>query len=155
LTLRSEEPTYVGSTACDKATSRPTCRRTRLLYRSQRDAFVAELTRRADDDVIVDVPDQGMHLIAYRRHRRSDRAIEASARQRRIEVRAIQRMHKKAHPRRAHVWIRRLHVRGDRPCGDALDRRSSATRGEPPGCGRRVEAAEKAIHRSRIWRQAF
>jgi GntR family transcriptional regulator/MocR family aminotransferase len=74
-------------------------RRTRLLYRNQRDALVTELTRRAGDDIVVDVPDQGMHLIAYLRHRRSDTAIEAAARHRGIAVRAIHPMYKKARPR--------------------------------------------------------
>ncbi|HXJ84187.1 MAG TPA: PLP-dependent aminotransferase family protein [Candidatus Methylomirabilis sp.] len=74
-------------------------RRTRLLYRNQRDALVAELARRAGDHVEVDVPDQGMHLIAYVRDPRSDTTIEAAARQRGIAVRAIRPMYKKARPR--------------------------------------------------------
>src|SRR5262245_41916210 len=74
-------------------------RRTRLQYRSQRDTLVAELTRRSQDHVMVDVPDQGMHLIAYLRHRRSDTAIEAAARRHGIAVRAIHPMYKKARPR--------------------------------------------------------
>jgi len=74
-------------------------RRTRLLYREQRDALVVELARRAGDHVGVDVPDQGMHLIAYLRDRRSDTAIETAARQRGIAVRAIRPMYKKARPR--------------------------------------------------------
>jgi len=74
-------------------------RRTRLQYRSQRDALVTELTRRAGEHVMVDAPDQGMHLIAYLRHRRSDTAIEAAARRHGIAVRAIHPMYKKARPR--------------------------------------------------------
>jgi GntR family transcriptional regulator / MocR family aminotransferase len=74
-------------------------RRTRLLYRTQRDALVAELARRAGDDVIVAQPDQSMHLMAYLRHRRSDTDIEAAAGQRGIAVRAIRPMYKKALPR--------------------------------------------------------
>jgi len=74
-------------------------RRTRLLYRDQRDALVAELARRAGDHVSVDVPDQGMHLIAYLRDPRLDTAIETAARQRGIAVRAIGPMYKKARPR--------------------------------------------------------
>src|SRR5262245_6201436 len=74
-------------------------RRTRLQYRSQRDALVTELNRRAKDHVMVDAPDQGMHLIAYLRQRRSDTAIEAAARRRGIAVRAIHPMYRKARPR--------------------------------------------------------
>ena len=74
-------------------------RRTRLQYRDQRDALVAELTRRAGDQVTVDVPDQGMHLIAYLRRPRSDVAIQEVARQRGIVVRAIRPMYREAPPR--------------------------------------------------------
>jgi len=74
-------------------------RRTRLLYREQRDALVAELARRAGDHVSVDVPDQGMHLIAFLRDHRPDTTIEAAARQRGIVVRAIRPMYEKARPR--------------------------------------------------------
>ena len=74
-------------------------RRTRLLYREQRDALVAELARRAGDHVSVDAPDQGMHLIAYLREPRLDATIEAAARQRGIAVRPIRPMYKKARPR--------------------------------------------------------
>ena len=74
-------------------------RRTRLQYRGQRDTLVAELRRRAGDHLVVDVPDQGMHLIAFLRHRRSDVEVERAAGQRGVIVRAIQPMYKKARPR--------------------------------------------------------
>ena len=45
-------------------------RRMRALYREQRDALAATLTRRAGEHLRVDVPDQGMHLIAYLQERR-------------------------------------------------------------------------------------
>lgn len=74
-------------------------RRTRLLYRDQRDALVAELARRAGNHVSVDVPDQGMHLIVYLRDPLSDTTIEAAARRRGIAVRAIRPMYRKTRPR--------------------------------------------------------
>jgi GntR family transcriptional regulator/MocR family aminotransferase len=74
-------------------------RRTRLQYRDQRDALVGELTRRAGSNVTVDVPDQGMHLIAYLQHRLSDVVVEQAARQRGVIVRAIHHMYKKTRPR--------------------------------------------------------
>jgi DNA-binding transcriptional MocR family regulator len=74
-------------------------RRMRLLYRDQRYALVAELTRRAGGNVTVDVPDQGMHLIAYLQHRLSDVVIEQAARQRGVIVRAIRHMYKNTRPR--------------------------------------------------------
>ncbi len=74
-------------------------RRTRLQYRDQRDALVAELRRRAGDRVTVDVPDQGMHLIAFLERRRSDVAIQDAARQCGVVVRAIHPMYRQAAPR--------------------------------------------------------
>jgi GntR family transcriptional regulator/MocR family aminotransferase len=74
-------------------------RRTRLQYRDQRDALVAELRRRAGDRVVIDVPDQGMHLIAYLRDQHSDVELERAARQSGLIARAIQPMYKKARPR--------------------------------------------------------
>jgi GntR family transcriptional regulator/MocR family aminotransferase len=74
-------------------------RRTRLQYRDQRDALVAELRRRAGDRIAIDVPDQGMHLIAYLRHRRSDIEVERAARQGGVIARAITPMYRKARPR--------------------------------------------------------
>jgi GntR family transcriptional regulator / MocR family aminotransferase len=74
-------------------------RRTRLQYLDQRDALVAELRRRVGDRVAVDAPDQGMHLIAYLRHKRSDLEIERAARRSGVIARAIAPMYRKASPR--------------------------------------------------------
>ena len=56
-------------------------RRMRVLYREQRDTLAVTLTRRAGDHLEVEVPDQGMHLIAYLENGTSDIAIEAAARE--------------------------------------------------------------------------
>jgi GntR family transcriptional regulator/MocR family aminotransferase len=74
-------------------------RRTRLQYRDQRDTLVAELRRHAGDDLVIGVPDQGMHLVAYLRHRRSDVEVERAAARRGVIVRAIRPMYSKARPR--------------------------------------------------------
>lgn len=74
-------------------------RRTRLQYRGQRDTLVDALRRHVGDHLAIDVPDQGMHLIAYLRHGRSDVEVERTAGQRGVVVRAIQPMYKKARPR--------------------------------------------------------
>jgi GntR family transcriptional regulator/MocR family aminotransferase len=71
-------------------------RRMRELYRGQRDALVSALRSRLGDDLIVDPPDQGMHLVAYTRRRLSDVAIEHSARRRCVVVRAMSRLHVEA-----------------------------------------------------------
>lgn len=76
-------------------------RRMRLLYREQRDALVAELTRRAKSHVTVEVPDQGMHLIAYLDRGRSDVELEHAARAEGIVVRAMSRFYKAAPARSA------------------------------------------------------
>src|SRR2546423_1927406 len=74
-------------------------RRTRAHYREQRDALVGELRRRAGDAITVEAPEQGMHLIAYLRGRRSDVNVERAARARGIIVRAIRPMYRNARPR--------------------------------------------------------
>ena len=74
-------------------------RRMRALYREQRDALAATLTRRAADRLDVSLPDQGMHLIAYLRDGSSDTAIESEAQRAGIVVRAISRFYRKARPR--------------------------------------------------------
>jgi GntR family transcriptional regulator/MocR family aminotransferase len=74
-------------------------RRMRQLYREQRDALAQTLMRRAADWLDVAVPDQGMHLIAYLRDRRSDIAIEAAAQRAGIVVRAISRFYRGVSPR--------------------------------------------------------
>ena len=52
-------------------------RRMRHAYCEQRDALVATLKRRAGDHLKIDVPDQGMHLVAYLAKGFSDNAIES------------------------------------------------------------------------------
>lgn len=74
-------------------------RRRRLAYRAQRDALAGELRARAPGILEVDVPDQGMHLIAYLRDGRSDLEAEAAAAQAGLQVRAISRLYRKAPPR--------------------------------------------------------
>jgi GntR family transcriptional regulator/MocR family aminotransferase len=74
-------------------------RRMRVLYREQRDALVAALVRRLGDRLTVEAPDQGMHLVAYTRKGFSDIAMERSARNAGVIVRATSRMYVKAPPR--------------------------------------------------------
>jgi GntR family transcriptional regulator / MocR family aminotransferase len=74
-------------------------RRMRVLYREQRDALVSALVRRLGDRLTVQAPDQGMHLVAYTRKGISDTALERSARQAGVIVRATSRMYVKAPPR--------------------------------------------------------
>ncbi len=76
-------------------------RRTRLVYRRQRDALVEELTQQAGPDLAVDTPDQGMHLVAYLQNGRSDVALEQAARESGIVVRAMSPLYMKAPPRSA------------------------------------------------------
>src|SRR5262249_49469452 len=54
-------------------------RRMRHMYRAQRDALAATLLRHAADALEIEVPDQGMHLVAYLKHGQSDIEIEAAA----------------------------------------------------------------------------
>ena len=74
-------------------------RRMRVLYREQRDALVSALVRRLGDHLSVEAPDQGMHLVAYTRKGFSDTAMERSAREAGVIVRATSRMYVKAPPR--------------------------------------------------------
>src|SRR6516225_1192026 len=74
-------------------------RRMRLLYREQRDALAETLTRRAAGRLDVELPDQGMHLVAYLRDGSSDLAIEAAARRAGIVGRRISRFYRAARPR--------------------------------------------------------
>lgn len=78
-------------------------RRMRLQYRAQRDALAAELERSAGDLLTVEVPDQGMHLVAYLRGGgpSSDTAIEQAALQAGVVVRAMSRLYVTAPPRPA------------------------------------------------------
>ncbi|MGO8915548.1 MAG: PLP-dependent aminotransferase family protein [Stellaceae bacterium] len=78
-------------------------RRMRQIYREQRDALAATLARRADGHLQVDVPDQGMHLVAYLRDGVSDVAVEAAARRSGIVVRAMSRFYRSASPRAARM----------------------------------------------------
>ena len=64
-------------------------RRRRLAYKAQRDALAEALALRLGDLVEPDVPDQGMHLIAYLKDGRSDREAEARAAARGVLARAI------------------------------------------------------------------
>ena len=76
-------------------------RRMRVLYREQRDTLAAILARRAGGHLQVEVPDQGMHLIAYLENGTSDIAIEAAAREKGIVVRAMSRFYRTAQPQPA------------------------------------------------------
>jgi GntR family transcriptional regulator/MocR family aminotransferase len=64
-------------------------RRMREQYRRQRDALVGELVRAGSDVFTVDVPDQGMHLVAHLRSGISDVVIEQTARQGGLVARAM------------------------------------------------------------------
>jgi GntR family transcriptional regulator/MocR family aminotransferase len=74
-------------------------RRMRRAYCEQRDALVATLKRRAGDHLKIDVPDQGMHLVAYLAKGFSDTAIESEARQAGIVAHAISRFYRSRSPR--------------------------------------------------------
>jgi GntR family transcriptional regulator/MocR family aminotransferase len=71
-------------------------RRMRQMYREQRDALAATLTRRAAGRLDVEVPDQGMHLVAYLNGGAADTEIEAAAQRAGIVVRAISRFYRAA-----------------------------------------------------------
>jgi len=74
-------------------------RRIRQMYREQRDALAATMLRHASDQFEIDVPDQGMHLVAYLKSGQSDVDIEAAAARARVVVRAISRFYRSAPPR--------------------------------------------------------
>jgi GntR family transcriptional regulator/MocR family aminotransferase len=74
-------------------------RRMRTLYRDQRDRLVATLRRRAGDRLNVEPPDQGMHLVAYLRQGPLDTAVERSALEDGVVVRALSRLYVRARPR--------------------------------------------------------
>ena len=76
-------------------------RRMREMYRGQRDALVAALGRRLGDQLTVDPPDQGMHLVAYTRRGLSDVAVERAAREHGVVVRAMSRLYVEAPARSA------------------------------------------------------
>ena len=74
-------------------------RRMRQMYRQQRDALAATLVRKARGELRVDVPDQGMHLVAYLEADRRDIEVEAAAARAGVVVRAISRFYRSAPPR--------------------------------------------------------
>ena len=79
-------------------------RRMRLVYREQRDALAAELGSRAGDRVRLDMPDQGMHLVAHLGAGVSDVALMHAAREHGIVVRAISGWSRKT-PRRSALML--------------------------------------------------
>lgn len=79
-------------------------RRRRLLYHEQRDTLVAALTRRLDEDMAVEAPDQGIHLVAYLRNGLSDLGVEEAARRHGVIVRAISRLYVRP-PRRSGLML--------------------------------------------------
>ncbi len=76
-------------------------RRMRLRYLNQRDVLVDQLRRRASSRLTIDVPDQGMHLVAFLKSDYSDVEIERAARDSGVVVRAMSRLYKKAPARSA------------------------------------------------------
>jgi GntR family transcriptional regulator/MocR family aminotransferase len=74
-------------------------RRMRQAYREQRDALAATLMQKAAGRLQIDVPDQGMHLVAYLEPGRRDIEIEAAAARAGVVVRAISRFYRRASPR--------------------------------------------------------
>jgi GntR family transcriptional regulator / MocR family aminotransferase len=69
------------------------------MYREQRDVLAAILLRHAADQLEIDVPDQGMHLVAYLKGAQSDVRIEGAAARAGLVVRAISRFYRSAPPR--------------------------------------------------------
>jgi GntR family transcriptional regulator/MocR family aminotransferase len=78
-------------------------RRMRLQYGDQRDVLIAALRQRLGDELTVDPPDQGMHLVAHLRRGSKDIAIERAARDHGVIVRAMSRLYVAAPPRSALV----------------------------------------------------
>lgn len=74
-------------------------RRMRLIYREQRDALAATLTRRAAGRLAVAVPDQGMHLVAYLGGDISDVELGAAAKRAGIVLRAASPFYHSVSPR--------------------------------------------------------
>jgi GntR family transcriptional regulator/MocR family aminotransferase len=72
-------------------------RRMRLQYKAQRDALADALARHAGDAVIVNRPDQGMHLVAGLREG-NDLAVERAAGAGGLVARALSRTYVKARP---------------------------------------------------------
>ena len=74
-------------------------RRRRIAYKAQRDVLAAELSARLGAVIEVEVPDGGMHMIAYLKGDRSDLEVEAAAAEAGLSVRAISRLYRQAKPR--------------------------------------------------------
>lgn len=74
-------------------------RRRRIAYKAQRDALASALEDRLGHLLDVDVPDGGMHLIAYLKSNRSDLEVEAAADAGGVTVRAISRLYRAVEPR--------------------------------------------------------
>lgn len=74
-------------------------RRRRIAYKAQRDALVAELHARLGHLLDVEVPDGGMHLIAFLKDGRPDREAEALADAAGVTVRGISRLYRRLEPR--------------------------------------------------------
>jgi GntR family transcriptional regulator / MocR family aminotransferase len=79
-------------------------RRIRLLYQQQRDALVSSLKRRLPEEVTVDAPDQGIHLVAYLRGSIGDIDLEEAARHEGVIVRAISRLYMRP-PKRSGLML--------------------------------------------------
>lgn len=73
-------------------------RRRRIAYKAQRDALAQALSDQLGHVLEVDVPDQGMTLIAYLRDGAGDLAAEAAAHAGGLTVRAISRLYRRAAP---------------------------------------------------------
>jgi GntR family transcriptional regulator/MocR family aminotransferase len=74
-------------------------RRRRLAYRDQRDALVGALVAHCGAWLTPDVPEQGMHLVAYLRPGLDDLAAEAAAANAGVIARAISPLYRAAPPR--------------------------------------------------------
>ncbi len=74
-------------------------RRRRLAYKVQRDALVEALRTRLSHVLEPDVPDQGMHLIAYLKDDRSDVEVEAAAAASGVTARSISPLYRDMAPR--------------------------------------------------------
>jgi len=71
-------------------------RRRRLAYRTQRDALAEALRDRLSHRLEIDVPDQGMHLMAFLKDGGDDVAVEAAAAARGVTARAIGPLYRQA-----------------------------------------------------------
>ena len=74
-------------------------RRRRLAYRAQRDALAEALRTRLGDTVEVDVPDQGLHLMAFLGAGLDDVAVQTAAAARGLTARATSPLYRRAPPR--------------------------------------------------------